>query len=136
LTAKTPLAFNVAMMRFAVLFGDGHVAVDVSGEYLLDRWGGSVGLTLDQTDDGAVIVVSVIDGLPAAEAGIEPGAEVLRWSGASIEDALDRPNCFSARPARARCVKSSLPISRCCRSRRQYRFDTATPAEGRGRRLS
>lgn len=85
---RDPLAFNVAMMRFAVRFGDGHVAVQLPTAYLLDRYGGGFGFTLGQTDAGAVIVRAVATGSAAAEAGIVPGARIVQWDGRPVADAL------------------------------------------------
>ncbi len=82
------LAFNVAIARFAVLFNDGHVGVQPPVDDLLRRYGGGVGLTLGQTDDGAVIVRAVAPDSPAAQAGIQPGADILEWAGQPVATAL------------------------------------------------
>jgi C-terminal processing protease CtpA/Prc len=90
---EDPEAFAVAMLGFARVFGDGHVAVDIRSElydgYMADRYGGGVGLKLEETDEGEVVVVAVAPDSPADEAGIEPGAEVLEWDGDPIDEALE-----------------------------------------------
>ena len=88
-----PEAFAVALLRFARMFGDGHVAVNIRNglfdDYLTDRYGGSPGLEVAETDDGEVIVIAVTPDSPAAEAGIEPGTEIVAWNGDPIEEALE-----------------------------------------------
>ena len=80
--------FQVAMMRFTVLIGDGHVSVDPNVDFLIEQYGAGYGITLGQTDDGAVIVSDVRPDSSAANAGIEQGAEIISWNGDSIADAL------------------------------------------------
>lgn len=70
------------------MFGDGHVSAQPPIDDLLRRFGGGVGLSLGQTDDGAVVVRAVADGSPAAAAGIAVGALILDWDGRSVVDAL------------------------------------------------
>jgi C-terminal processing protease CtpA/Prc len=88
-----PEAFHVAMLRFATMFGDGHVGIGLASEYfddyLDDRYGGSLGLAVGETDESELIVVTVAPGSPAAEAGIEPGAEILEWDGDAPDEALE-----------------------------------------------
>jgi C-terminal processing protease CtpA/Prc len=93
-----PEAFHLAIIRFGVLFEDGHVGVGIregaAVEYLAERYGGTPGITLGETDDGEVIVVTVLPGSPADEAGIEPGAELHSWDGDDLDDALDGVELF------------------------------------------
>ena len=49
-----------------------------------------VGLVLEERSDGAVVVVSVIDGSPAARAGVPPGARITAVDGRNVEG-LDLP---------------------------------------------
>lgn len=91
------LAFNLAMSRFAVLFGDGHVSTQPPIDDLLRRFGGGVGVSLGQTDDGAVLVSAVAADSPAAQAGIAPGVEIVGWDGQPVADAVaDQELVFSA----------------------------------------
>ncbi len=80
--------FQVAMMRFSVLIGDGHVSVSPNIDYLVEQYGAGFGLSLGQTDDGAVIVASVTPDGPAATGAIAPGAEILTWNGEPVADVL------------------------------------------------
>ena len=88
-----PEAFHIALLQFARMFGDGHVAVGIRegflDDYLAALYGGNPGLTVGETDEGEVIVVTVAPGSPADEAGIDPGAEVLRWDGEKAADAVE-----------------------------------------------
>ncbi len=81
-------AFRAAMARFALRFGDGHVAVAPQWADLRRRYGGGAGLVLGRTDDGTVVAGAVTRSAAAAAAGIEPGAEILRWGGQGVAAAL------------------------------------------------
>src|SRR5262245_53496776 len=81
-------AFNIAMMRFDAKLKDGHLCVDTNDQFFNQQTEGGVGLVLGQTDDGKVIVRTVIDKMPAADAGIKAGAQILQWNGQPIEQAL------------------------------------------------
>ena len=82
------LAFNLALMRLAVLMEDGHVGVAPPAGYFAQRLGGGVGVVLGQTDDERVVVRCVADGSPAAAAGMEPAAVVETWNGEPVGQAL------------------------------------------------
>ncbi|MCC6312704.1 MAG: hypothetical protein IT337_01725 [Thermomicrobiales bacterium] len=86
--AQDKEAFNVALMRFAVAIGDGHVSVDPPDLLFGQQLGGNLGLALGQTDDGAIIVRCVTAKGPAKKAGIEPGARIIAWDGAPVAEAL------------------------------------------------
>jgi C-terminal processing protease CtpA/Prc len=83
-----PLAFNIAMARFAVLFHDGHVGVSQAGPDLRRRYGASFGFTLGQTDDGTVVVKALSTGAPGDRAGIARGAVILDWNDRPVAAAL------------------------------------------------
>jgi uncharacterized caspase-like protein len=46
-----------------------------------------VGVDVQRNPNGGVTVVKVVEGLPAAEAGLEPGDVILTWNEAEIRDA-------------------------------------------------
>ncbi len=81
-------AFQDAVYAFALEFNDGHTSSAPGADFIADRIGGRLGMRIKPTDDGDDIVVGVSDGLPASEAGIEPGAVVTEWNGAPVEDAV------------------------------------------------
>ncbi len=81
-------AFQDAVYAFALEFNDGHTSSAPGADFITDRIGGRLGMRIKPTDDGDNIVVGVSEGLPASEAGIEPGAVVTEWNGAPVEDAV------------------------------------------------
>jgi C-terminal processing protease CtpA/Prc len=82
------LAFNLALMRLAVLMQDGHVGVAPPYGYLSQQFGGGLGVVLGQTDDGRVVVRCVAADSPAAAAGISAAAEIVGWNGQPVAQAL------------------------------------------------
>ena len=100
------------MMRFSVLFGDGHVGVDPSFAYIADRLGGGLGLTLGGDGRWSGHRPHGFPGLPAAEAGIEPGARVIRWNDQpSASPSTGLSSCFRHR-VRTRSVCRVALITR------------------------
>jgi C-terminal processing protease CtpA/Prc len=94
-------AFNVAMMRFAVALGDGHVGVDLPERWVTERYGGGMGLGLGLADDGALVVRCVGRKSAAAEAGILPGATILTWGGQEPAAALAAVEPYASRSTAA-----------------------------------
>jgi C-terminal processing protease CtpA/Prc len=88
-TDKDALGFNVAMLKFVTYFKDGHMSVQTPNDYFAQQTAGGIGLVLGETDDKTVIARAVVDGGPAASAGIKAGATILEWNGKPIEQALD-----------------------------------------------
>jgi C-terminal processing protease CtpA/Prc len=85
------------MIEFAVEFNDGHVGTSFTQQYIDDHIGGRLGMRLAELDNGDVIVISVTEGLPADEAGIEVGATILEWNGQPITEAVEEePLLFGA----------------------------------------
>ena len=85
-------AYALAMRDFIWEIPDGHVGMpfDLLGDLFRDDTDGGVGLALTELDDGRVVAGYVLPGGPAAEAGMEVGAEILAWDGGSVEEALSR----------------------------------------------
>jgi C-terminal processing protease CtpA/Prc len=84
-------AFFLALQDFIAAFEDGHVYLDggdLGTDFFIARAGGGYGLALRELDDGRVLVVFVLQGGPADEAGIEVGAEVLEFNGEPIDAAI------------------------------------------------
>ncbi len=94
-------AFNVAMMRFSVALGDGHVGADLPEAWVAERYGGGVGLGLGMADDGALVVRCVARKSGAHEAGIRPGATILRWNGDDPAAALAAVEPYASRSTEA-----------------------------------
>ena len=85
-------AYALAMRDFIWRIPDGHVGMpfDLLGDRFREDTDGGVGLALTELDDGRVVAGYVLPGGPAAEAGMEVGAEILAWDGGSVEEALSR----------------------------------------------
>ncbi len=83
-------AYNVALMHLAIAMHDGHAAVDPPANYVVDHFGGGVGIALGQNDDGAIVVRCVQADSAAAKAGIAPGSILTEWNGMPAADAAKR----------------------------------------------
>lgn len=90
-------AFNVAMMRFSVALGDGHVGVDLPEAWVNERYGGGLGLGLGLADDGSLVVRCVARKSAAHQAGILPGATILAWAGTTPGEALAAVEPYGSR---------------------------------------
>lgn len=62
---------------------------DLYNEVRFQNIGGSYGLVLIGLDDGRIVVSVLSENGPAAQAGIEVGAEILEWNGLPIGAAMD-----------------------------------------------
>lgn len=84
-------AFALAIRDFLWEIPDGHVGMSL--DLLIDQFtretDGGVGLAIRELSDGRVIVNFVTPGSPAAQEGIQLGAEILEWGGQPIDDALE-----------------------------------------------
>ena len=81
-------AFRQILREYIYSFPDGHVQIHGRFDDLRYREiGGGFGFALTPLDDGRVVSYMVIDGSPAAKAGIQPGAEILSLDGKPIKDA-------------------------------------------------
>jgi len=91
-------AFYLALRDFTWAFKDGHVGLD-GGQFATQDFqaavGGGYGFALRQLDDGRVIAIYVLEGGPAAQAGMKVGAEVTQFNGKSIDDAIAAVHSYS-----------------------------------------
>lgn len=89
--AGDPQMYGLAMRDFIWEIPDGHVGMplDLVIDQFRGQTDGGLGISLAELTDGRFIVNFVLDGSPAALAGIELGAEVLGWDGGSLEDAMN-----------------------------------------------
>jgi C-terminal processing protease CtpA/Prc len=78
------------LREFAFQIPDGHVNLSLNRDVFFADYGGGFGLVLDRLSDNRVIVVNVLPGKPAAEAGIQRGAEILSWNGEAVNDAISK----------------------------------------------
>ncbi|MEM7134130.1 MAG: S41 family peptidase [Chloroflexota bacterium] len=93
--------YITTLYDFVNTFQDGHIGIDYDvPPERLDEYRGSLGLVLQEVSTGQVYVVDVVPTLPAANAGIEIGAEILSIDGLPIQEAIDStiPFYASGRP--------------------------------------
>ncbi len=92
-------AFYQVMRDFVLAFKDGHVNLnggDVENQLFTQAVAGGYGFAIRELDDGRVIVVYVTDGGPAAQAGIQVGAQVTEFNGKPIGEAINAVTPWSA----------------------------------------
>jgi C-terminal processing protease CtpA/Prc len=93
-------AYTLALRDLSWSIPDGHVAVygnrpAVTTEFEQNTAGG-LGLSLVETDDGRILAQVVIAQGPAAQTGMQPGAEILQLNGMTIQDAIAATIPYSA----------------------------------------
>lgn len=81
--------FYRAIRDFTYAIPDAHVGVTFDPEVFFEEQGGSFGMLLAELSDGRVIVTRVLPETPAAQAGIEPGAQIITWDGKLVSQAID-----------------------------------------------
>jgi C-terminal processing protease CtpA/Prc len=89
--SRDQAAYETAMLEFAMAFRDGHVSLggsQVEDDNFARQTEGGYGFALRELDDGKVIVTFVLDGGPAAQAGMVRGAEITSFNGTPIRDAI------------------------------------------------
>ncbi|MCD6577553.1 MAG: PDZ domain-containing protein [Anaerolineaceae bacterium] len=89
--------YYLALREFSLIFKDGHV--DVSGgdfdyRYNEDNILGGFGFAVRELDDGRVIVVYILQDGPADQAGMQVGAEIVKFNGDPVQDALEKVQPF------------------------------------------
>ena len=95
---KDAFAFYLALRDFAHAFKDGHVGLDggdYEGAYVQSEIIGGYGLAVRELDDAEVVVVYVLPGGPADEAGIEVGATLIAVDGTPVGQAIGKVAPFS-----------------------------------------
>lgn len=94
-----PEAFYRAMRDFVLSFQDGHVNLSgglIENQIFAEETAGGYGFAIRELDDGRVIVTYVVQGSPAAEAGMEVGAELTEFNGQPISEAIGAVKPWSA----------------------------------------
>jgi C-terminal processing protease CtpA/Prc len=87
--ARNDADFYRAIRDFTYAFPDAHVGVSFNFDVFVEEGGGGLGLVLTELSDGRIIATNVLPGFPAAEAGIEVGAEIITWDGQPVLEAVD-----------------------------------------------
>jgi C-terminal processing protease CtpA/Prc len=117
--SKDPNAFYLALRDFTWAFRDGHVGLG-AGQYSQQDFqtavSGGYGFAIREFDDGRVFVTFVLDGGPAQLAGMQTGAEILKFNDQPISDAIDsaqsyslQSSDFALRYQKARYLLAALP---------------------------
>lgn len=87
-----PVAFYRVMQDFTYAFRDGHVNLsgnpEVSTALFVEATEGGYGFAVRELDDGRFLVVYVLEGGPAAQAGMEVGAELTAFDGRPTAEAI------------------------------------------------
>lgn len=90
---KDPNAYYLALRDFTWAFKDGHVGMD-GGDYanqdFTQATEGGYGFAIRELDDGRVVVIYVLEGGPAAQAGMQVGAAVTKFNGEPVADAIGK----------------------------------------------
>jgi len=80
--------FYAALRKFVNQIPDGHVNVTLDRDVFYANYGGGFGLVLQLLSDQSIVVSDVLPGLPAEQAGIERGAEIISWDGQPVIDTV------------------------------------------------
>jgi len=86
--ARSKSDFYQALRDFTWQIPDGHVGLTFDAQAFFELHAGGFGLVLSELSDGRVIVTQVLPDLPAAEANILVGAEILTWQDKPIGEAI------------------------------------------------
>jgi len=95
---KDPQAFYLALRDFTWAFKDGHVGLqagDYGNQDFAQATAGGYGFAIRELDDGRVIAIYVLEGGPAAQAGMLPGADVTKFNGRPILEAIAAAQTYS-----------------------------------------
>lgn len=84
--------FYRALRDFSWSIPDAHVDLGGDDQVFLQERGGGLGLVLAQLSDNRVIAARVLPGLPAEQAGIKAGAEIVTWANQPVADAINKVN--------------------------------------------
>jgi C-terminal processing protease CtpA/Prc len=91
---KEALAFFQAVHDFTLAIPDGHTGMSDSGNLgntdFAQKTDGGYGFAIRELDDGRAIVIYVLAGGPAEEAGLVVGAEVTQFNGEPIKGAIGK----------------------------------------------
>ncbi len=86
--------FYRAIRDFTYAIPDAHVGVSFDADVFFEERGGSFGLVLTELSDGRILVTEVLPGTAGAGAGIQVGAEILRWDGQPVDQAVDAAQSY------------------------------------------
>jgi C-terminal processing protease CtpA/Prc len=90
------LAYRRALRDFSWSIPDGHVSGPTIFDDFREAVGGGLGLAIRELDDGRIIVNYLTQRGPAAEAGIELGAEIVALDGQPVSEVVDQAVTYAA----------------------------------------
>jgi carboxyl-terminal processing protease len=97
--------FYLNIKKYLCSIPDGHISlqgwVDKSMALMFEQIGGSYGLALIKLDNGKIVTRLVTENSPAAQAGIEFGAEIISFNNIPINEALENTSVLWADPTPA-----------------------------------
>ncbi len=88
--------YRRALRDFSWSIPDGHVSGPFVAEDFQADTGGGLGIGIRDVDDGRVIANFILEDGPAAQAGIELGAEILEINGQPVDDVVNDAVIYSA----------------------------------------
>lgn len=85
------VAFYMALQEFVNAFKDGHVGLsgDTGQMLFYQQAVGGIGAAVRELDDGRVLVVYILEGSPAEQAGMQVGDEITEVNGKPASEALE-----------------------------------------------
>ncbi len=89
--AGDPVLYAETLRDFLWEIPDGHVSMSLGliNDQFQEQTAGGFGMALRELDDERVIVNFLLEGSPAAEAGMQLGTEIIAYDGIPIGDVLD-----------------------------------------------
>jgi C-terminal processing protease CtpA/Prc len=84
-------AFWLAMRDFTWAFKDGHVGLsstDYYNQLFSTETAGGYGFSMEEMDNGQMVTIFILNGGPAAEAGMQVGAVITGFDGKPVKDAI------------------------------------------------
>jgi len=95
--ARNDEDFYWALKDFTLAIPDAHIGIsfnELIGRIFFENHGGSFGMILIELSDGRVLVQDVLPDTPAERAGVEVGAEITRWDGLALGEAISEVEPF------------------------------------------
>lgn len=89
------VAYQLALRDFIWSIPDGHLSAPVDNFEFTNATAGGLGFAIREIDSGETIVNFVLEGGPAAEAGIELRARILDINGTPIDEAVSETRPWS-----------------------------------------
>ncbi len=82
-------AFYRALRDFSWEIPDGHVGLRINPQIFYEDCGGGLGMVLSELSNGQVIASQILPGSAAAAAGMQTGAEIIKWNDVPVVQALE-----------------------------------------------